>query len=56
MGGFDEKAVKKALNIPGGRKVAAIIALGYPDKAEAKRERERVPLESMSSFNGWENV
>ena len=53
MGGLDEKAVKKTLDIPAFNKVAAIIALGYPDKSEVKREYSRKKLEEMSSFNGW---
>jgi nitroreductase len=54
MGGLDEKGVKQVLNIPGNRKVAAIIALGYPDKTEVKGQQERLKLEEMSTFNGWE--
>jgi nitroreductase len=54
MGGLDEKQVKQVLNIPGSKKVAAIIALGYPDKTEVKRRQERLKLEEISAFNGWE--
>ena len=53
MGGLDEKGVKRVLNIPGNKKVAAIIALGYPDTAEVKRQQERRTLGEMSAFNGW---
>jgi nitroreductase len=53
MGGFDEKGVKSTLNIPRNKKVAAIIALGYPDSQEVKRKQERRELEEMSSFNSW---
>lgn len=55
MGGLDEKGVKQALKIPGNRKVAAIIALGYPDKTEIKRQQERRKLEDISAFNKWDN-
>jgi nitroreductase len=53
MGGFDEKGVKKTLDIPNNKKVAAIIALGYPDNTEVKKEQKRRKLEEMSAFNGW---
>jgi len=53
MGGLDEKGVKRTLGIPGNKKVAAIIALGYPDTAEVKRQQERRTLGEMSAFNGW---
>jgi nitroreductase len=56
MGGLDEKGVKRVLGIPGDRKVAAIIALGYPDKAEIIKPRERRPIEEMSAFNSWDGV
>jgi nitroreductase len=54
MGGLDEKQVKRVLDIPGNKRVAAIISLGYPDKTEVKRPQERLKLEEMSAFNGWE--
>jgi nitroreductase len=53
MGGLHEKGVKKTLRIPGGNKVAAIIALGYPDKAEIKHQQVRHSLTEISSFNDW---
>jgi nitroreductase len=54
MGGFDEKGVKRILDIPGNKKVAAIIALGYPDSTEIIKEQERRKLEEISAFNSWE--
>jgi nitroreductase len=54
MGGLDEKGVKKTLKIPGNKKVAAIIALGYPDKTEVKNEQTRLTIAEVSAFNGWE--
>jgi nitroreductase len=53
MGGLDEKEVQKVLNIPRNKKVAVIIALGYPDDREIKHPQERRNLEDMSAFNGW---
>jgi nitroreductase len=54
MGGLDEKRVKKTLKIPGNKKVAAIIALGYPDKTEIKHEQNRLTIAEVSAFNDWE--
>ena len=53
MGGLHERAVKQLLNIPGSKRVAAIIALGYPDSSAVKRKQQRRSLEEISSFNHW---
>jgi nitroreductase len=53
MGGLHEKGVKATLRIPGGNKVAAIIALGYPDEAEIKHQQVRHSLAEISAFNDW---
>lgn len=53
MGLFDEKKVKKVLDIPWERKVVALLTLGYFDEALARREHRRKTLGEMSSFNGW---
>jgi hypothetical protein len=34
--------------------VAAIIALGYPDKTEIKHQQVRHSLAEISSFNDWD--
>ena len=49
MGGLDE-TVKKTLKIPGNRKVAAIIALGYPAMTEVKHEQKRPTIAQMFTF------
>jgi nitroreductase len=53
IGWFDEGAVKKVLNIPPGKKVAILIALGYYDPAKINPERNRDPLDKVSSFNSY---
>jgi nitroreductase len=55
IGGLDEKGVKQTLAIPGNKKVAAIIALGYPDPSEVKRQQERRKFGEMSAFNKWDS-
>jgi nitroreductase len=56
MGLFDEGKVKKTLGIPRGKKVAALLTLGYYDGALARGGHNRKPIEDMSSFNGWNNL
>ncbi len=49
LGIFNEKAVKKALRIPRGKKVDVIISMGYP-AIEQTREKVRKPLGEMRKF------
>jgi len=49
LGIFNEKALKKALRIPRGKKVDVIISMGYPVTGEI-REKARKPLEEMRKF------
>lgn len=52
LGWFDEKAVKKELQIPRDRKVDIVIALGYPlDPAPVPKARKS--LEAITSFNRY---
>ena len=48
IGWFDEKKVKKLLDIP-KRRVPLLISVGYP--ASEHRKKVRKPLEEMSSWN-----
>lgn len=52
IGWFDEKAVKKVLDIPKNKKVDIMISVGYPKKEEFS-SKERYPLEEISSFNRY---
>jgi len=52
IGWFNEKAIKKILNIPRDKKVDVLISLGYP-KEEKFHPKERYPLEEISSFNRY---
>lgn len=42
LGVFDDEKVKEALNIPGNEKVAALVAMGYPEKANPAPPRKEV--------------
>ena len=53
IGWFNEKAIKKALNIPASKKIDVVIALGYHDSKKAGTEHDREPLGKMSSFNSY---
>ena len=50
MGWFDEKKVKKLLNI-GNKRVPLLISLGYPDSDT--RNKSRKSLDEMSSWNTY---
>ena len=42
MGWFDEKAVKKILGIPAGKKIDILITLGYPESEEGQKVRKSI--------------
>lgn len=51
LGWFNEKQLKKALNIPRGKRVLLDIVIGYPTNEH--RQKIRKPLNEMSSENGY---
>ena len=53
IGWFDEKKVKKTLNIPKGEKVDALIALGYYQDLEPPPEKDRKSFDEIVSFNKY---
>lgn len=50
IGWFNEKEIKKHLNIPKNEMVALLIAVGYP-KENTVRNKKRKPVEEISHFN-----
>ncbi|MDD2636949.1 MAG: nitroreductase family protein [Bacteroidales bacterium] len=52
IGWFDEKAVKKLLNIPKSKRPMLIITLGYPSKSEI-REKRRKEIGQVVSYNQY---
>ncbi len=51
IGWFDEKRIAKLLNIPKGRRVPLLIAVGHPNGAT--RRKSRKPMEEISSWNTY---
>lgn len=49
IGWFNEKEIKKHLNIPKNKRVSLVIAIGYP-KSDIIRAKNRKPLEEVSNF------
>jgi nitroreductase len=52
LGWFDEKAVKKFLDIPNSRHIGLLISLGYP-KNEDNKTKNRKNIEEIHSFNSY---
>jgi nitroreductase len=52
LGWFNEKKVKKLLNIPADKRAELIITLGYPASDEI-REKKRKNLEEICSYNTY---
>lgn len=53
LGWFNEKKVKKLLNIPSSKRAVLIITLGYPANEEI-REKRRKNFEEIASFNNYD--
>jgi nitroreductase len=53
LGWFDEKKVKKLLNIPSRRRIGLLITLGYEPEGYRQRQKTRKPKEEMCSFNTY---
>lgn len=52
LGWFDEKKMRKALNIPRSKRILLDIIVGYP--TDAHREKVRKPLSEIVTFNKYE--
>lgn len=52
LGWFDERAVKKMLSVPRGKRVELIITLGYPSAKET-RTKKRKTIDEMRGFNRY---
>ena len=51
MGWFDEKKIASLQEVPRGKRIPLIIALGHPEGPTRKKIRK--PLEDMSSWNSY---
>ncbi|ADJ26631.1 nitroreductase [Dehalogenimonas lykanthroporepellens BL-DC-9] len=54
LGWFDEKEVKKALDVPRGRRIDVMLALGYAAEDWHRQAHPRKSLEEMSSFESYQ--
>jgi len=54
IGWFNLNKAQKTLNIPKGKKVCQLIALGYPDKEKGIRKKIK-ELKEIAFFNTWGN-
>ena len=52
LGWFNEKAVKKVLDIPRSRRVDIIISLGYFEKGDLP-DKGRKPIREISNYNSY---
>ena len=53
IGWFNEGAIKPILNIPQGKKIDILIALGYYDRGKLGPEHDREPIDKIASFNSY---
>ncbi|MBN2426073.1 MAG: nitroreductase family protein [Calditrichaceae bacterium] len=54
IGWFNEKKVKKLLNIPFRKRIGLLITLGYPEDNDPVRKKNRKEILQMSAFNGYD--
>jgi nitroreductase len=55
IGWFDEAKAKKALDVPAGKRIEIMLAMGYPAPGTPAGGHERKSLEEICFFNGWAN-
>ncbi len=53
IGWFDERRVKKLLGIPGHKRVALLVSVGYPATDAPTRDKDRKPLDETRSYNRY---
>ena len=55
LGWFDQKKIKQLLDIPSGKTIGLLIAVGYPERSEPP-DKKRKPIGEMHSFNGYKKT
>ena len=53
IGWFNEKGVKSTLDIPSGKQVSMLIAVGYYDQGKVLSSQQRKPVDKIVSFNSY---
>jgi len=53
LGWFNEKPIKKLLNIPGKKRIGLLITAGYPPADYTTRSKKRKGFEEILSWNGY---
>ncbi|MCK4421842.1 nitroreductase family protein [candidate division WOR-3 bacterium] len=53
LGWFNEKGVKKLLDVPRRRRISLIITMGYPE-SDSIRPKERKEMDRIRSYNRYE--
>ena len=53
IGWFNEKKIRKLLDIPKNKRIGLVISLGYAPEDYKLRKKIRKPVEVMSSFNKY---
>jgi nitroreductase len=53
LGWFNEKPIRKLLNIPSGKRIGLLISVGYPADGYKLREKARKAMDEMVGFNSY---
>lgn len=53
IGWFNEKKIKKLLDIPSKKRIGLVVALGYPEEGYRKREKTRKSFDEVVSFEEY---
>ncbi len=53
LGWFDEKRIKRLLNVPSGKRIGLLITLGYAAEGYPLRNKARKDVGLMSGFNSY---
>lgn len=53
LGWFNERAIRKALSVPPGRRIELVISLGYPDSSVRTNERRLKDRRETVALNGY---
>jgi nitroreductase len=55
LGWFDEKAVRKLINVPKGKSIPLLITLGYTPEGYRKRKKIRKEFDKIVKYNSYKS-